>query len=126
MDDMRAIPRLIGEGIEEKSCKEEDHILFFLRRIQHILSLLCDLVDVGRLTRSLQLLHPPEFVHRVLQTSDLVVVEEKKSEAGQMIQGPCVKDLDEITMETFYLFIHVLVVHLLQLFRRMLQCCFFL
>lgn len=57
MDHMEAIPGLMGDGIEGKSC-------------------------------GLELLHPPELVHRVLQPSDLVVVEEKKSEAGQMIEGP--------------------------------------
>lgn len=40
------------------------------------------------LTGSLQLLHPPELVHRVVQASDPVVVEKKKSEAGQMVQSP--------------------------------------
>lgn len=36
-------------------------------------------------TCGLELLHPLELVHGVLQASDPVVVEKKKSEAGQMI-----------------------------------------
>ncbi|KAG7237107.1 hypothetical protein INR49_032799 [Caranx melampygus] len=34
------------------------------------------------LTGAVELLHPPELVHRVLQTSDPIVVEEKKTQAG--------------------------------------------
>ena len=96
------------KGLRKKAARKN-----FFRRIRHILSRLCDLVDVGGLTRSLKLLHPPEFMHGVLQTSDLVVVEEKKSEAGQVIQGPCVKDLGGLRLDycgkhfTFYIWLFI-------------------
>lgn len=72
---MVAIPRLMRDGVEEKSCKEEESNKFQTYSRSTLSSLTC----------SLKLLHPPQLVHRVVQPSDLVVVEEEKSEAGQMI-----------------------------------------
>lgn len=42
-------------------------------------------------------------MHRVLQPSDLVVVEKKKSEAGQMIEGPCMRDQGGFYLGTCFL-----------------------
>lgn len=75
------------------------------RLSQARLLIVMGVVDRSGLTGFLELLHPPELVHRVLQPSDPVVVKKQDLQAGQMTQSTCVGEkILKIRVMTTYVF----------------------